>query len=284
MNVSPTASDYAALPPAEGTNRDKSPVTAVVRTSTVGVRIDVAASLSDYVRQMPIGSRARAESFIATFLNPYSALRVRHEQSLSQLLDRFDLVMPDGIGLCVAVRHLHRRRAARVSFDSTSLAPIVFAAACRYGSTIALVGGAPGVATRAAERLRVTFPGIRIVATFDGYQECDLALRTLPSLAPDIVICGMGTGQQEMFLIELQERGWNGCGFTCGGYLDQLNEGFLYYPAWVDALNFRWAFRLFREPRRLWRRYMIDYPYFVLLVLQSLLMNFSGGASARSRP
>jgi N-acetylglucosaminyldiphosphoundecaprenol N-acetyl-beta-D-mannosaminyltransferase len=242
----------------------------IVRTSTLGVPADAAKSLADCVRRLPIGTSGPRTAFITTFVNPHSAIRLRTDQNLSTLLNRFDLVLPDGIGMCIAMRCLHKRPALRVSFDSTSLAPAVFAAACRHGSTIALIGGAPGVAKQAAEHLRVQFPGIRIVATFDGYNERDLALASPEVVTADIAICGMGIGVQEGFLVALQERGWNGCGFTCGAYFDHLNAGFRYYPAWIDGLHLRWAYRLYREPKRLWRRYLVDYPYFILLFLKAL--------------
>ena len=73
-------------------------------------------------------------------------------------------------------------------------------------------------------------------------------------------------------LLALVEAGWRGCGFTCGGYLDQLGGGMRYYPAWVDRANLRFAYRLLREPRRLWRHYLIDYQGFTLLFARPLLM------------
>src|SRR5262249_13265709 len=137
--------------------------------------------------------------------------------------------------------------------------------------SIALVGGRPGVAARAADQLLRTFPGLQIVATLDGYGDHDAKVRELKSLCPGIVIAGMGAGSQEQFLVRLTEAGWSGLGFTCGGYLDQLVQGFLYYPRWIDAANLRWAYRLAREPYRLGYRYAVEYPYFVARLALSLL-------------
>jgi N-acetylglucosaminyldiphosphoundecaprenol N-acetyl-beta-D-mannosaminyltransferase len=81
----------------------------------------------------------------------------------------------------------------------------------------------------------------------------------------------MGASIQERFLLRLVATGWSGFGFTCGGYLDQLVDGMHYYPRWVDAANLRWAYRLIREPRRLSRRYGMEYPYFAARLALSLL-------------
>jgi N-acetylglucosaminyldiphosphoundecaprenol N-acetyl-beta-D-mannosaminyltransferase len=73
----------------------------------------------------------------------------------------------------------------------------------------------------------------------------------------------MGAPLQERFLLQLADDGWHGIGFTCGGFLDQLIDGKNYYPAWADRLNIRFLYRLAKEPRRLWRRYLVDYQVFI---------------------
>jgi N-acetylglucosaminyldiphosphoundecaprenol N-acetyl-beta-D-mannosaminyltransferase len=80
----------------------------------------------------------------------------------------------------------------------------------------------------------------------------------------------MGIGRQEQFLLHAASSGWTGWGFTCGGYLDQLAGGIDYYPRWVDQANLRFLYRLYREPRRLWRRYCLEYGEFAVRVSAAL--------------
>ncbi len=208
---------------------------------------------------------------LVTFANPSAAPLARRSASFRRSLREFDIVLPDGIGLCMAMRWLHGLPAQRVSFDTTSLAPALFARARFRGLRIALVGGAPKVAEQARTQIAAHFPGIQIIAACDGYGDMAAKAVSVAELRPDIVICGMGSVRQEAFLLELKHQGWRGWGFTCGGYLDQLIGGIAYYPRWIDAANLRWAYRLLREPGRLWRRYLIDYPYFGVLVLGASL-------------
>ncbi len=204
---------------------------------------------------------------LVTFANPSTAPLTRRSASFRRSLREFDIVLPDGIGLCMAVHWLHGLPAQRISFDTTSLAPALFARARFRGLRIALVGGAPKVAEQARAQIAAHFPGIQIIAAYDGYGDMAAKAVSVAELRPDIVICGMGSVRQEAFLLEMKHQGWRGWGFTCGGYLDQLIGGMAYYPRWVDAANLRWAYRLLREPGRLWRRYLIDYPHFGVLVL-----------------
>lgn len=211
-----------------------------------------------------------AEGVLITFVNPATVKLARTRADFVSTLRAFTLVLPDGIGLCLAMRWLHGLAAQRVSFDMTSLAPIVLDHARAEGLTVVLVGGAAGIAERARDRLTDHFPGLQVVGWFDGYGATDETARQVAALQPHIVVCGMGTVRQEAFLLRVSAEGWRGWGFTCGGFFDQLQAGMHYYPRWVDRANLRWAYRLAREPKRLWRRYVLDYGQFVVMVLTAL--------------
>ncbi len=241
----------------------------VVRTETVGIPVhalraavpgQAAAAVLDLVDGTP------KDVVLVTFVNPGVVPLARRSAAFRQALREFDYVLPDGVGMCLAVQWLHGRPAERVSFDTTSLAPVVFGWASSHSLRVVLVGGAPGVADTARARISESFPALQIAGSFDGFGAMEAKARAVRELEPDIVICGMGSVRQESFLLELKAQGWRGWGFTCGGYLDQLSQGMAYYPRWVDAANLRWAYRLMREPGRLWRRYLIDYSHFGLLV------------------
>ena len=101
----------------------------------------------------------------------------------------------------------------------------------------------------------------------DGYfsdKEREDELDLLIKDNPDIVIVGMGTPLQEFFLRDLRELGWQGTGFTCGGYLHQSSNGIDYYPKLIDKLNLRWLYRIYDEPK-LFKRYTVDYSKFIFL-------------------
>ncbi|MBV9118082.1 MAG: WecB/TagA/CpsF family glycosyltransferase [Acetobacteraceae bacterium] len=239
------------------------------QTTTVGIRVDVVEAL-DPVEVAVAHALQGERPWLMTFVNPGSTIVARQHPDYAEMLREFDVVVPDGIGMSLAIRLLHRRHAARISFDTTSLAPVVFRLAARRGARIVLAGGRPGVAERARTQLEREFPGINVVATFDGYADRATTIDTIRALAPDIIVCGMGSIVQENFLLQLVKVGWRGVGFTCGGYLDQLNGGINYYPKIIDKWNLRWAYRLCREPRRLGRRYLLDYPAFGLALCRAL--------------
>jgi N-acetylglucosaminyldiphosphoundecaprenol N-acetyl-beta-D-mannosaminyltransferase len=241
------------------------------RTRTLGVIVDAAPDLDGVVAL--IASRlARRASLLITFVNPHSRTVAQARPGFCRQLERFDAVLPDGVGMSLAIRLLHRLPAARISFDMTSLAPAVLALAERESYSVVLIGGVPGCAERAALRLVQAFPNLRIVGAFDGYGDSETRVAQVAALAPHVVVCAMGAGAQETMLLSLVRTGWNGCGLTCGGFFDQLAAGVRYYPVWIDRSHLRWAYRLAKEPRRLWRRYLLMYPPFVAALAREALI------------
>jgi N-acetylglucosaminyldiphosphoundecaprenol N-acetyl-beta-D-mannosaminyltransferase len=253
----------------------------LLRTETVGLTVDGVPDIQ-YVCAIIESHLSRHRRLLITFVNPASVAVARTQPTYQTNLGSFDLVLPDGWAMSTAIRLVHWIRANRISFDATSLAPHVLTIAERRGASVALIGGLPGCTSQAALRLREVHPKIRIVRCYDGYGDTKQKAVELAELQPDIVICGMGAGAQEMLLLDLAKQGWNGCGFTCGGYFDQLLHSYEYYPKWIDASNLRWAYRLSKEPRRLWRRYLLDYPVFVGKFSRQLIHGWVRNRSAKT--
>ena len=206
---------------------------------------------------------------ITTFVNPYSYMLLSKYLS-GKPEDIFDIYY-DGISLVVLSNLLCSAKTNRFSFDDSSLAPVVFQYAKNNSKTVAFVGSTRDVIDKASIYIRSRYSGIMLDYISDGYFDVTAEAKVLKNcMSADIVICSMGTPKQEDFLVKLREKGWLGTGFTCGGYFDQLvlSKGNDYYPKWVDKLNLRWLYRLFKEPRRLWKRYLIGNPLFIWRVIK----------------
>jgi N-acetylglucosaminyldiphosphoundecaprenol N-acetyl-beta-D-mannosaminyltransferase len=253
-----------------------------LKTQIAGVRAD-ACCIHDVVRGLQQHINSPHKAYLTTFVNPGCVSFAVRNSGYKSDLSKFDLVLPDGF-VVAKILSWRGTNADRMSFDSTSLAPYVFKTAQKSAKTVIFVGGQPGVAARAAQTILGTYPDLKILRTFDGFKDLDQATEFAVEQKIDIVICSMGCGAQERFLLRLANAGWIGCGFTCGGYFDQLGRGIQYYPDWIDSHDLRWAYRLYKEPRRLWRRYLIQYSRFLLLVLKhSVIHNLLGRDSEALR-
>ena len=137
---------------------------------------------------------------------------------------------------------------------------------------ICLVGGTSDVVQKAAEHIRRKFPGVAGVEAFCGYGDGpDKAAKFVLSDETRLVLVGMGMGAQEKFLIGLIGLGWKGTGLCVGGFFDKLANPQLEYQPWAAKTKLRFLGRLVREPKRLSRRYFVDYQQFIRLYLKYLI-------------
>lgn len=203
---------------------------------------------------------------IHTFLNPYSYLLLRQNP---ELLEQFDVVHFDGIALCRIYEMFRVRKVPRRSFDMTSIARDVLETASLEGKRVAFVGTEEGVVDKAVDTLQKAFLfEVALVrhGFFSSKNEKEVFQEHLLEIDPDIIIVGMGTGRQEQFLIQMKELGWEGSGFTCGGFLHQTAARLDFYPGILNRLNLRWLYRIWKDPYVI-RRYLLDYPKFLVCFL-----------------
>ena len=204
------------------------------------------------------------QSLITTFVNPHSCYLDKTIPGYAKMLQAFDIVACDGIGMVKAARTSGCKDMRRESFDFSSLAGDVMRAAVDLGLSIGLIGGKPGISHSAAKELSKEYPGLKVVGCYSGYQEDPQKARHFfINHEVELVICGMGAPLQEKFLMQLVSEGWSGTGFTCGGFLDQVVNPTYSYPDWIDRHDLRFLYRLYKEPRRLWRRYLVEYQVFL---------------------
>lgn len=204
------------------------------------------------------------ENQLYTFVNPYSWQKI---QALSLCeIDKFN-IYADGILFVLLNNILSNVKISRYSFDFTSIAHDVFNYTVANNKTIYLIGGIEGVTCKSADILNDLYSNsLKFVGTRNGFfnSPSDYSEALNEATKADFVITAMGTPFQEKFLLDLKSSGWCGTGFTCGGFLDQVLVGKAsYYPKWADRLNLRWLYRLYKEPQRLWKRYLIDYQVFI---------------------
>jgi N-acetylglucosaminyldiphosphoundecaprenol N-acetyl-beta-D-mannosaminyltransferase len=207
---------------------------------------------------------------ISTFINPYSYLLAR---SQPQLFKNIDTIYLDGFLMVKLLGFLGLVKTRRMSFDFSSLAGLIFENAQASNSSIYFIGTKSGLIEQAVDNIKMGFPFLKIAGFRGGYFADEIErtdeIKKIAQINPDYVICGMGTPLQELLLMDLRLYGWQGIGYTCGGFLHQTAKKQQYYPQWVDRLNLRWLYRIFDEPKLL-KRYILDYSKFIFVFIYDL--------------
>ncbi len=233
------------------------------RTYVLGFPLDVLdlAGAATWVLDA-IGS-AQGAKLVVT-LNPEIVVQARSDPELAAALKSADLCVADGVGIALAARRAGVRLPGRV--PGVDLADEVMR---RGGAALRVyfLGAKPGVAERAARAASENF-GVTVAGHHHGYfdrtSESAAVCEEVRSAAPDLLLAGLGEGQ-ELFLhrhaADLGARVMIGV----GGTLDVLAGEVRRMPAWTTRFGVEWLFRVAFDRRR-WRRVprLVEFAWLVL--------------------
>jgi len=199
----------------------------------------------------------------------------QRDETLRQIHNSAGLVVPDGMPLVWLSRLAGAREVGRVYGPDLMLTCCLRSVAHRYRHF--LFGGAEGVAERLAERLCDRFPGLLIVGTYTPSfgpptekEDAD-AIRCINDARPDFVWVGLSTPKQERWMADHRDQLRAPVLLGVGAAFDFVAGLKRQAPRWMQQGGLEWLFRLLTEPRRLWRRYLVNNPLFLWQVfLQTL--------------
>lgn len=199
--------------------------------------------------QKNVDNILKEENHVYTFLNPVSYLIALDNK---ELFKQFDGIFADGSLLVAAIKLLYGTKVTRRSFDMTSLAPQLFQYAENNGKTIYIVASKQEETEKAIEIFKERYPNLKFAGYRNGYfsneEEQDKEAEYITQLNSDFLIVGMGALMQEKFLLKVKKTGYQGIGFTCGGFIHQTSKNEIdYYPKWIDKLNLRFIYRMYKE-------------------------------------
>jgi N-acetylglucosaminyldiphosphoundecaprenol N-acetyl-beta-D-mannosaminyltransferase len=206
-----------------------------------------------------------------------NCLNLSHEDpALRDFLNQAEIVLCDGAGVMLAARILGGRIPERITYADWAWRLTAFAAA--EGFSLYFLGARPGVAAEAARRLQQRYPALKIAGAHHGYfdhsvgsPENEAVLQEINASSPDILLIGLGMPLQEYWLMENRHNLNAGVVLTGGAVFDYVSGRLRRGPRLLTESGFEWLARLLIEPRRLWRRYIVGNPLFLLRVLEQRL-------------
>jgi N-acetylglucosaminyldiphosphoundecaprenol N-acetyl-beta-D-mannosaminyltransferase len=121
------------------------------------------------------------------------------------------------------------------------------------GKTLYIVASRQEYVEKTVEIFQERYPKLKVAGYRNGYfaseEEINVEAKHICEVNPDFLIVGMGVLMQERFLLKVKAAGYQGIGFTCGGFIHQTAKNEIdYYPAWADRMNLRFVYRMYKEP------------------------------------
>lgn len=256
-----------------------------VRVGSVWFDPATEAGVVDHIRSELTGGRG---GWVITS-NLDHVRRAGRDPEFAGMLREAEVVTADGMPVVWASRVGGRAVPERVA--GSSMTPGLCRAAAEAGRPVYLLGGAPGVAEKAAGWLREQVPGLD-VAGFEcppmGFErdpaEVEAIGRRVAASAaggPGLVLVALGSPKQEKLIRAI--RGacpgawWVGVGISLSFLVGDVQRA----PAWMQRTGLEWVHRLAQEPKRLFRRYLVDgLPYAGWLMALSAWRRVTGGGRA----
>lgn len=206
------------------------------------------------------------------FVNADCVNLAARDSTYRNALDAFDWVFIDGIGMRIAGRILNQPVLANV--NGTDLFPRLCADLSLSGRRLFLLGAKPGVANAAASWARAHFPGLIIAGAEHGFyapEDIESLVGRVRNARPDVMLVAMGAPGQEKWILDHAAT----CGacvtLGVGGLFDYYSGNIPRAPLWMRRCGLEWLFRLYQEPRRLWKRYLLGNWVFMARIVSDLL-------------
>jgi N-acetylglucosaminyldiphosphoundecaprenol N-acetyl-beta-D-mannosaminyltransferase len=257
------------------------------RIRLCGVGIDDV-NMNEAVAMVEYAIRLKSDAYAVT-PNVDHVVKLQDDAEFRKLYDEADCVFADGMPLLWGAKFLGLPLKEKIS--GSDLFPELCRVSARKGYRLFFLGGREGAAAQAADILRKKYPGIDIAGVYSppmGFEkdraENEKIVRMIKEAKTDILFVGLGAPKQEKWVY--CHRREYGAGISIGiGVTFEFTAGMVKRaPVWMQKAGLEWTWRLFMEPKRLWRRYLVEDTRFLSLLLREKFKNRPRFATPTGKP
>ncbi len=237
----------------------------------IGVDISVGSFLDHISAFADLGATHRS-SYVCC-VNAHMTVECHKDASFAKVVNEADLATADGMPVLRSMQFFHRNGQERVA--GNDILPALMQEAERVGLSIYLYGGTEAIQQQVRERAQRDFPDLRFAGghapPFGPVEALDLAAEAdrINATKPNIVMVSLGCPKQERWMAAMRGR--------IPAVMLGLGGAFLLYagvdrraPKWMRDLSLEWLYRLWLEPGRLWKRYLVTNTVFLGLLIGEL--------------
>lgn len=238
-----------------------------------GLRFDQC-TLKQAVKMVVDAGLKREKSLVVT-PNVDHVVMLENDEDMRCVFQSAKFCFADGMPVVWMSKLLKKALPERVT--GADLLPAIAGRASEVGVRLFLLGGQEGVAKAAAYKLQEKHPNLQIVGTYCppfGFEydeeENKKIIAIINDSEADILFVGVGAPKQEKWAAKHQNQLHVGPILGVGAAFDFVAGNIKRAPSIIQRIGFEWLWRLMSDPKRLWRRYLINDPKFILLSLREL--------------
>jgi N-acetylglucosaminyldiphosphoundecaprenol N-acetyl-beta-D-mannosaminyltransferase len=203
-------------------------------------------------------------------VNAAKVVALARDPALAEVIRGCHMVSPDGMSVVWASWLLGHRLPERV--NGTDLMERLVEVAAESGRSVFFLGARPEVVARTVEGFRARHPVLEVAGYRDGYWSDDeLVVERIRSAGPDYLFVGIPSPRKEFWISSRLDELKVPFVMGVGGSFDVIAGQYRRAPRWACANGLEWVWRVFQEPRRMWKRYLFGNARFCALVARELL-------------
>lgn len=203
----------------------------------------------------------------AVTANAEIIMMAQKDSAYLELLQRADIVTPDGAGVVWAAKHLgspvHERVAGYDLFHQ------LLQLAAKTQKKVYFFGGKPGIVEQAKSKALELYPALEIAGCRNGYfqaTETETIINDINNSGAEMLFAALGAPKQEFWLDGNKDKLQAKLLMGIGGSFDVLSGQTTRAPLWMQKAGLEWLYRLMKEPYR-FKRMASTLPQFVLKIL-----------------
>lgn len=195
-----------------------------------------------------------------------------HNAEYRQCLQKCQQVYADGIGVRLA--SMWKGVALQDNLNGTDMFPHLCEQLAAQKLPLFLLGGKQGIAETTAKNMKQRYPDLIIAGTQEGFYHQEntatheQVINKINQSGAAVLLVAMGAPTQELWIKTFQSQLNVGVAIGVGGLFDFYSNKIKRAPFWVRQLGMEWIYRLKQEPKRMWKRYIIGNPLFLLRAWQ----------------
>ena len=203
--------------------------------------------------------------------NVHMLVEAYKDKDFQKIVNDADIVTPDGIPLAKGLKILYKIKQDRVA--GMDVLPDLLKESEKQNLSVYFYGGTQKVLDKTQEYCTYHFPKLKIAGMYSPpfreltEEEKDEIIEKINSVSPNFVFVALGCPKQEKWMAAVKGK-INACMLGIGGALPVMIGLKERAPVWMQTRGLEWLFRLYQEPRRLFKRYFVTNSIFIFLLLR----------------